>query len=135
MTDTIWLVATGEYSDYRIVGAFSDEAIATAHVEEWNELAASVYDRYVQGYAVSAEAPKLAVLHYAGWTNRHGDNEVWAIESVEEIDNYPGKADHLESTNYRDGTIGFSYSSFDKERAIKVVSDARAKTLAQAAGL
>src|SRR3990167_6429239 len=42
---SVWLVAQGEYSDYRVIAAFSSEEKAVAYVEKYNRLCGSSYDQ------------------------------------------------------------------------------------------
>jgi len=138
MTDTIWLVSQGDYSDYRIVLAFNDEDAATAHVEEWNELGGE--ERGVSGYEVSSEPPPLRLLYSAGWSNnvpdrRRNIREVWTNKTVTTPEDPLGTLDTLTVYDYTNGTVAFLCQSFDPQRATKIVAGARAKHLAQEAGL
>ena len=134
----IYLVGQGSHNhDYRIVTAFSDEAIATAHVEEWNELGGE--ERMVEPFVILQELPKLTVIYSASWSNWRGtysgsgDDEVHLAEAVAEPEDLPGDLDSLRVYNYTDdgSVVDYSCYSFDPERPAKIVSDARAKHLAR----
>ena len=136
----IYLVTEGEYSDYGIVHVFSDEDVATKHVEQWNALhthASSSDTRRVEEHEIETVPPELAVLHHAEWWSHedvnNGDGYVAGV--VAEMSGNTDQLDRLDARHFDDGTARFKCSSFDPERAMKVVSDARAKHLAQVAGL
>jgi len=137
VTDTIWLVSQGDYSDYRIVAAFSTEEAATAHVEEWNELGGE--DRDARGYAISVDPPQLVVHHTAGWSNHSAGfgnrDNVWTSKAIMEPDDPVRDLDTLSTYDWADGSVSISCVSLDRDRAVKIVADTRAKIKAQEAGL
>ena len=134
----IWLVTQGDYSDYRIVHAFSNEDAATKHAEQWNATGPS--DEYrVEAHELLTEPPELSMIYYASWEN-HGHDKVWSASWFREAAELEGRLDRLEARQYNDdavrrGLVGFLCYSLDPEKAMKIVSDARAKHLAQEAGL
>lgn len=135
-SDTVYLVTQGEYSDYHVTSVFLDEAQANEHVEQWNALTGQYNDRSVQVYSVTKKVPKLAVLYTASWTDiqehlHAGEQNVQMYQRVVEVADEHLALDQLIVSNYR----YFSCESFDSRRAVKIVGDARAKRLAQKAGL
>jgi len=129
----IYLVTQGEFDDYEIVHVFSDEEPAAEHVERHNAAwpRSGSMERRVEIHEVLTEAPKMAVLCHSWWSPSSGKG-VQTNEHLVEVDAYASQTGRLTP---RQGNDGFWYMSFDSERAIKIVSDARAKHLAQAAGL
>ena len=133
----IYVVTEGEYSDYGIVHVFGDKATAERHVEQWNALhpGCGASERRVEAHEVLlGQLPKLAVLYQAQWWS-HSDDDVYVAGVVSEMDDNVGRLDHLDARRFDDGNVYFKCSSFDSEKATKIVSDARAKHLAEAAGL
>ena len=133
----IWLVTQGDYSDYRIVHAFSNEDAATKHAKQWN--ATNPSDNYqVEDHELLTDPPELSIVHYVSWES--DADRVWTLSFIQETADYEGRFDRLEPRQYNDdairrGLVGFLCYSLDPEKAMKVVSDARAKHLAEAAGL
>jgi len=139
MTDMVWLVTQGEFGDYEIVHVFSDEDTATKHVEQWNAVwpGTGSMERHVDARKVELELPELAVLHHAEWWSHEDVNngDVYSAGVVTETDRHTNYLGRLNVMHFDDGNVKFTCSSFNSERALKIVADARAKYLAQEAGL
>lgn len=129
-TGTIYIVTEGEYSDYRIVGVFSDKAVADDHCAAYNstERLYSRGDRSVEEWTIDGMVPPgRGLLRFTVTASLDGWNHVTEAS--------PDDADELSPTS-TDGTHWRqAVWARNEDHAEKIVRDNIARAKAEEAGI
>ena len=123
---TVFLVTSGEYSDFRIEATYSNEEAAKYHAQRLNALH-SYAGAAVQAWPLHSERPTFRPLHVASIR----DGKMESVRSYDMVPQWGDVADVEES-----GYPGMRRAaSTDLKRALKAARDRAAKDAAEAAGL
>jgi len=128
MSDKVWLVTQGEYSDYRVLFACSDEDRADAYVKEWHKLA----EKAGEDFLALEDPPRVeevpldptaspGYVHFAA----HGRDDAGmdGIHVNAFIKREPADKRAVATTREFQGAIIVSAVSSDRSAALKSVKD------------
>lgn len=127
MTETIYLATAGEYSDFRVVAAFTREEDARAY-----ELADDV-----QEFELHDGPVEVRTWHEIRWWPKIGDREAddthisnpYEDRELREFDGREGHAGHHWTTSQYDGDT-LTVGGWDLKRVRKTYSEQRAQYIA-----
>lgn len=129
MTDTMWAISSGSYSDYSVYALVASKEAAERIVEQLNEGHRSSYDEYfVEDFPVITGVRREFVLRmeYRGGTDREWTTSHWLFAESEA--EQPVKVEHAWHG-------GFVVTGTDYDRVRKVYSERRAEYRANQEGL
>ncbi len=125
MGDTVYLVTSGNYSDYRVEGIFSTEAGAEHYVR------AMLYGTYdhprIKAWEIDATAGENGLWPYMVTFWNTGESAVDAVRY-----GTPDEHGHIRN---RTNAVEITVRARDSGHALKIASDLRAEWLARHAGI
>jgi len=137
MTKTVYLVTSGEYSDYRINAAFTTVTVATAYADRRRD--SYTEGRDVETYVLHDALPEaIDVLHFTFGTN-HGTTSEWHVLVTPGFGEY-AERDVTTACHWTALVHGYGHNGpyaelhvigCDHERVRKVFSEKRAWIVAE----
>lgn len=128
-TKMVYIVTTGEYSDYRIVSVFLKKKVAEAFIEKHNKECHS-YDQYeIEEWGVcSCTKADLKKKWFHIIMDKDGNLPNWCNEHHGEVD-IPSKPYYCGGVN-NDTHLVYVVTAKDFQHAVKIVNEKRIQILA-----
>jgi hypothetical protein len=140
MSDKVYIVTSGSYSDYGINAVFLDEAAATAYAAK-RDVAAGGYGEFgVEEWDVATEATFSGYVLEATWRIpaashfNSGKEESWTLRTWHDGED-PGPATVIEARVDSDGRPTVRVRGTSQDHVTKSLQDASARLKAEIAGL